>query len=193
MDLVAGKGGQVKENKFIVFDRDGTIIKHVHHLVRMSDIYFCDGIFDALNVLVAEGFQLGMATNQSVVGRGLISVEDLKRMHQWIDEKIRLATGVGFDFIEVCPHLPSDNCGCRKPKTGLLKDRILSGDITAHASFMVGDQDSDILFGNDLGLTTVQILKYRSQFSLATYTILDIGELPLVIKNHYLGKGNFVK
>ena len=146
----------LQKRKYLILDRDGTIIRLVHHLKDPKLVEFIPGVANALEKLKGLGFRFGIISNQSVIGRGKASIEEVKAVNLRITnyfEKI----GIEFDFFLFCPHKPEDNCLCRKPNTLLGETAIEDFSIDPGKSYMVGDAISDIEFGNRLGLKSIMI------------------------------------
>jgi histidinol-phosphatase len=147
--------------KIIFFDRDGTLIEHVHHLVSTDLVELKPDLGISLKRLFDEGYSLGMVTNQSVISRGLASEAEVEKINDVILNYLN-SCGVFMDFVLICPHQDIDECKCRKPKIGLVRNHILLKDMDTANSFMVGDQSSDIEFGLNLGIRTAQITNSES-------------------------------
>jgi D-glycero-D-manno-heptose 1,7-bisphosphate phosphatase len=146
----------LQKRKYLILDRDGTIIRLVHHLKDPKLVEFIPGVANALEMLKGLGFRFGIISNQSVIGRGKASIEEVKAVNLRITnyfEKI----GIEFDFVLFCPHKPEANCLCRKPNTLLGETAIEEFSIDPGKSYMVGDAISDIEFGSRLGLKSILI------------------------------------
>ena len=89
-------------------------------------------------------------TNQSGVGRGLFSMEDVDAVHGRMKELLR-ATGAEPDGIFCCPHGPDEGCRCRKPSPGLVLEAAERHGIALSQSVMVGDKSSDVEAGRAAG------------------------------------------
>jgi histidinol-phosphate phosphatase family protein len=143
-------------NKYVIFDRDGTLIEHVHHLVDPEKVKLRPHTGEGLQKLASSGYKFGVVTNQSVIERGMLTqngVEAVNNRMINLLEKDRIS----FDFIYICPHLATNFCNCRKPKTALGEKAVRDFEIDISQSFMVGDQITDIEFGSNLGLSTILI------------------------------------
>ncbi len=129
-------------DKFTVFvDRDGTIIKNIPYLKKTSEIIFFYDIIFALRK-VSDRINIIVITNQSGIGRKLLSQQDLFKVHSIINS-FYLHFGLKIiDFI-YCPHLPEDNCECRKPKSGMLNFAMQKYNINIKHALMIGDSKSD--------------------------------------------------
>ena len=77
--------------------------------------------------------------------------------------------GIVFDFVYFCPHLPDDGCNCRKPELGLGLRAIAQHDLDPSVSFMVGDQEWDMIFGRNLGCKTIQLQGGADKSTFADY------------------------
>jgi histidinol-phosphate phosphatase family protein len=148
----------IEKTSFIIFDRDGTLIQPVPYLKNPSKVKLLKNTISGLHLLKKLGFYFGIVTNQSVIGRGFATVEEVNLVNKTMldileNEKIY------FEFIFMCPHTPSDSCECRKPKSNLGLSAIKNYSIDVSKSFMVGDAASDIQFGHMIGFKSIQIGK----------------------------------
>lgn len=154
--------------EFVIFDRDGTLIEHIHHLNRLDQIKLRKDALPALLKLSKQKFHLGIISNQSVVGRGLASMETVMAINSAI-LSLFASEGIYFDFVYFCPHLPADFCNCRKPRIGLGELAIREHKVDPSISYMVGDQESDVVFGSLLGLTTIHLVDNGQGCKIADY------------------------
>ena len=69
---------------FVIFDRDGTLIEHVHHLTDPDLVQFKPDLQTSLQMLEKAGYRFGIITNQSVVGRGLATISDIQKVNKRI-------------------------------------------------------------------------------------------------------------
>ena len=153
---------------FVIFDRDGTLIDHVHHLVNPDFVQLKKDLGSALQILKGDNFEFGVITNQSVIARGLSTSSEVELINSVII-KYLIGLGIEIDFFYYCPHLESDNCTCRKPKIGFGEKAIIEHNLDPAVSFMVGDQESDMLFGKNFGCKTVQVRGEASKSQFADY------------------------
>jgi D-glycero-D-manno-heptose 1,7-bisphosphate phosphatase len=110
-----------KRPQVIVLDRDGVINRDSPEFVKTIDEWVpLPGSLEAIATLSRAGFLVTVATNQSGVGRGLLTAEILGAIHKKMTDSIRAAGG-RLDGIFVCPHRPDDGCDCRKPNPGMLQ------------------------------------------------------------------------
>ena len=148
--------------KGIFFDRDGTINEDVGYISKLESFKLIAGIKPALRLLKDMGFKLFIATNQSGVGRGIISEEILETIHQKMFEEFR-QDGIEFDGIKYCPHRPDDKCLCRKPQPKMIKDLARKCHIDLKTSYFVGDKISDVLTGKNAGCKTILLLSEEEE------------------------------
>ncbi len=129
--------------RYVLLDRDGTLIRDVGYPHRLEDYALLDGVTGALRRLAAAGFHFAIVTNQSGIGRGYFAFSDYERFHARLLADLA-AAGIAIDATFVCPHVPDAGCECRKPAPGLLwraRD-TLGADLAT--SWLIGDAESDI-------------------------------------------------
>lgn len=106
--------------KLVVLDRDGVINRDSPDFIRsVAEWEPLPGSLAAIAALTVAGWTVVVASNQSGVGRGLVSAEELERIHAHMRAAVAEAGG-RIDSVFVCPHAPGDGCNCRKPAPGLL-------------------------------------------------------------------------
>lgn len=132
-------------------DRDGTIIEDVEYCKNANEVRFIPYAIQALKLFLEKGYELFIISNQSGVGRGLISEKEF----ELVDSKFRRMlkeNGIVISGIAYCKHLPEENCQCRKPKPllGLILAPPTEYDYSK--SFIVGDKLSDLEFGSSLNV-----------------------------------------
>lgn len=154
--------------KFVIFDRDGTLIDHVHHLVDLAQVRIKGDAISSLMLLKNFGFKFGVVTNQSVIGRKLASFRQIEEINLYIQQYF-LNNNIFFEFFWMCPHTPEDNCICRKPNIALGKKAINQYDLSLQDSYFVGDQETDMQFSNNLGLVPVQISEVSNKSKIAAH------------------------
>ena len=144
--------------KVIFLDRDGVVNKEIGYLHKIKDFKFIDGVIDALIRIQNKGFKIIIITNQSGIGRGLYTIEDFHELNNWM---INYLKSKKINILEVffCPHLPEDNCKCRKPKPGLFKDAIRKFNINVNSSYSIGDKETDIIAAKSAGIKTTILVR----------------------------------
>ena len=136
----------------IFLDRDGVIIANRQDYVRSwSDVTIYPQALSALIRLKPSQHKIYIITNQSVVGRGLISHETAKGINDRLVHEIN-SSGGRIDGVFMCPHAPQANCTCRKPEPGLFLQAAAEHSVDLSNSFMVGDALTDIVAGQNAGI-----------------------------------------
>ena len=138
----------------VFLDRDGTLVEDVGYPRDPEAVRLLDGAPEALAALRRAGFALVVVSNQSGIGRGLVTEEEAEAVHERFVRELR-AHGVELDDARYCPHAPEDACACRKPEAGLLRDSARELGLDLERSFMVGDKPSDVEAGRAAGCRTV--------------------------------------
>jgi len=141
-------------NRALFLDRDGTIIEDTGYIRDPDQVRLLPGAASALKALRENGWKLIVISNQSGIGRGLISVADAQAVHQRFLDLMSDA-GVTITGSYFCPHAPNEGCNCRKPSPFLLQKASLEHSIDLSKSYMVGDRENDILSGRNAGCTTI--------------------------------------
>ena len=104
----------------VILDRDGVINHDSDDYIKSPDEWQpLPGSLEAIARLCRADYTVIVATNQAGVGRGLFSLDMLIRIHSKMASSIR-DKGGRLDSVFFCPHSPADQCGCRKPKPGML-------------------------------------------------------------------------
>ena len=140
--------------KAVFLDRDGTIIRDEHYLDDPDRLHILPGVREALSLAKDAGFLLVVISNQSGIGRGIISERDARRVHRRFVEQFKKA-GITFDAVKYCPHAPNDGCTCRKPSPSLLREVATELDLDLSESYMIGDKISDVAAGRRAGCRTI--------------------------------------
>ena len=142
----------------LFIDRDGTLVEEPpdEQVDSLEKIRFLPGVFAALSELKRRGFRLVMVTNQDGLGTPSLPQAAFEKPQEFILEAFR-SQGIRFDAIFVCPHFKTDNCGCRKPKTGLVDELMRSGAVDLAASAVLGDRDTDLQLATNLGVRGIRV------------------------------------
>lgn len=136
----------------VFFDRDATLIEDKHYMHKVEDIVYYSDSFSALKALQDAGYALFMVTNQSGIGRGLFTEEDMHKVHEQMLQDYK-NNGITITDIAFCPHSPEQNCDCRKPSPKMILDLGAKHNINLSNSFMVGDKVSDGQAGRNANAT----------------------------------------
>ena len=141
------------EFRHVILDRDGVLNEEAPggYVRSPAEFIWLPGALEALSKLVQSGITLSVATNQSCVGRGIIDLPDLARIHDKM-KKEAAAYGVRFSGVYFCPHTPEAGCSCRKPRPALIEAAIRESGITRTKSLMIGDSARDLQAGQAAGI-----------------------------------------
>ncbi|MEU1211641.1 HAD family hydrolase [Streptomyces sp. NPDC005791] len=130
----------------VLFDRDGTLVHDVPYNGDPARVRTVPGAAEALRLVREAGLQTGGVSNQSGIGRGLLSHEDVRRVNARVDELIG-----PLDVWVYCPHLPDADCPCRKPRPGLVIDAAVRLGLRAADCAVIGDIRADVLAARAAG------------------------------------------
>jgi D-glycero-D-manno-heptose 1,7-bisphosphate phosphatase len=170
--------------KIVVLDRDG-VINHdsKDYIKSVREVLPIQGSINAMAELYRAGYAIYVATNQSGIGRGLFSLEDLDAIHAMLIKLVE-EKGGAIAGIYYCPHRPEDHCDCRKPKPGLLKqiERHLGHSLSGVP--IIGDSVRDleagracscipILVKTGIGMRTLNELKRERHPLLRNLRVFD--------------------
>jgi len=153
---------EIKMNKAIFLDRDGTINIEKDYIYKCEDLVFEEGSVEALKTFKNLGYILIVVSNQSGIARGYFTEEDLKAFNNNMNEKLK-EKSVEITEFYCCPHHPDGLaeykkvCDCRKPNNKMLEDAIKKYNIDREKSYMIGDKVSDIGAGLKSKLKTVLV------------------------------------
>jgi histidinol-phosphate phosphatase family protein len=156
-------------DRFVVFDRDGTLIDYVHHLIDINYVKVKIDAMQALTRLKNYGFKFGVITNQSVIGRGLAPLSQIEGINSYIS-KLFLSNDIFFEFFWMCPHVPEEVCACRKPNIELGKKAISKFKLLPEENYYVGDQETDMQFSRNIGFVPVMVNEFQKRSELAAYS-----------------------
>jgi len=143
--------------KAVFLDRDGVINENRSDYVKsVAEFKILPPAPEAIMLLNESGFLVVIVTNQSAINRGLLSREELEKIHSFM--RIELSKyGCRIDGIYYCPHRPDEDCSCRKPQPGLLKKAILELSVDPKFSWLIGDSDADEEAARNAGINSVRI------------------------------------
>jgi len=152
--------------RLLVLDRDGVINHDSDAFIKSPDEWLAiSGSLSAIAELHRSGFTIAVASNQSGIGRGLLSSFDLEMIH---GKMLRLVGEAGghIDQIVFCPHLPDDGCDCRKPAPGLLMQLAGLYEISMNGVPVIGDSARDLAAAKAAGARPILVLTGNGQATL---------------------------
>ncbi len=128
----------------VLLDRDGVInVDRPGSVLHRREFRLLPRVGEAIAEMNRRGYRVLVLTNQACIGRGELSWQELGQIHARMQRRIADAGGK-IDAIYVCPHVDEDNCDCRKPKPGLVRQAQLQHDFRPGDTWMVGDAERDI-------------------------------------------------
>jgi histidinol-phosphate phosphatase family protein len=136
----------------VLFDRDETLIVDVPFNGDPSKVRALPGAREQLDRLRAVGLPLAIVSNQSGVGRGLITPAQVDA----VNARVEALLGPFAGFF-VCPHAPQDDCDCRKPKPKLILDAARALGVASSECIVVGDRESDVQAAHNAGARALKI------------------------------------
>lgn len=161
------------KRKAVFFDRDGCLIIDKDYLASPEGIEYFNDTFSALKKLQDQGFLLFIITNQSGIGRGFFTIEQMQKVHEKMLEDFK-QNNIEISHIAYCPHSPEQLCNCRKPSPLLINEICEKFQIDKSKSFMIGDKISDAQCGENANITGCLIFnsdqKYKSFENLTQFS-----------------------
>jgi histidinol-phosphate phosphatase family protein len=165
-------------SRAVFLDRDGVLTRERPGYVKVpEELQVLPGIGQALRDLRKMGFRLVVVTNQSVVGRGLASDEQMERIHEKLRSELK-QIGSSVDAIYYCPHLPGAGCDCRKPEPGLILKAAKDLGIDVSSSWMIGDKEIDVEAAKRAGCRAVRVKTNAGDLENAVSSIILAEDRP---------------
>ena len=145
--------------RHVILDRDGVLNEEAPargYIRDAGEFHWLPHALAGLAILRGAGLYLSVVTNQSGVGRGLMSLGQLEAVHARMQSEAA-AHGGALDAVLFCPHAPQENCACRKPAPGLIHAAIAGSHKPAAATLLVGDDTRDLEAARQAGVAAVLV------------------------------------
>ncbi|MFF0109511.1 D-glycero-alpha-D-manno-heptose-1,7-bisphosphate 7-phosphatase [Streptomyces hirsutus] len=136
----------MKRLEAVLFDRDGTLIHDVPYNGDPDRVRVVPGAAEAVRLLRGAGVPTAVVSNQSGIGRGLLTHDQVQRVNERVDSLLG-----AFDAWVYCPHLPDDLCDCRKPRPGLVVEAARRLGVASAGCVVIGDIAADVLAARAAG------------------------------------------
>lgn len=150
----------MKDKPTIFLDRDGVInIDKGIYITEWKDFEFLPGSLELIKFFTEKGFRIIIVTNQSQIGKGLMTEADLKYIHSLMLIDI-IKNGGKIEKIYHCPHIDDENCECRKPKAGMLIQAQKEFGIDFRKSVLIGNSWKGMDAGAAVGCTTCFLIDH---------------------------------
>jgi len=138
----------------VFLDRDGTLNYDPGYLKVAAKLKLLAGVGPALARLKGAGARLVVVTNQSGVGRGIVTLKDLEAIHARLQGLLE-QEDAALDAIYFCPHHPDDGCRCRKPNVGMVERAVSELQLDLRRSYLIGDHARDIQLAHRVGAKAI--------------------------------------
>ena len=149
LNLAKKKLNKYTSNKAVLFDRDGVLNKDKGYIYRKKDFDILNGVFSGIKNLNEKKYIVIVITNQSGIGRGLYSENDLEKLHLFFNKKLR-ERNANIDYFYYCPYHKDAGIGKyrkdsfdRKPNPGMILKAIKHFNLNKEKCFMIGDKLTD--------------------------------------------------
>lgn len=164
----------------LFLDRDGVLNQNRADYVRTwEQVEFLPGVFTAMQRLAGSPYVIVVITNQSAVGRGLMTAAAVQAINQGIVEQVQQAGG-RIDAVYSCPHSPDAGCACRKPQPGMILQAAQDLGLDLARSFLIGDAVSDVQAGLAAGCRPVLVRTGRGAAQVAGLRAAGLDAAPVV-------------
>jgi D-glycero-D-manno-heptose 1,7-bisphosphate phosphatase len=163
-------------NKLLILDRDGVVNIEYGHVYKEEDFRFMPGIFELCKKYQEKGFKIVICSNQSGIAKGLYTIEQYKNLNYYMLDLFE-KNGVHIEKTYVCPHRDSDNCGCHKPKPGMILEALKEFEASKKLSVGIGDKMSDLDAYHAAGMNKLIFLKGENPLQERDYKFKVINSL----------------
>ena len=166
----------IPSNIAVFVDRDGTLNEDHGYVTSPEQLVVFPGVPQALARLNRLGVRVILVTNQSAIGRGFMTDQDLQSIHQKLDDLLRVHDG-SIDAVYYCPHHPNEDCACRKPNIAMIQQAAEKFSLDLSLCYFVGDKSSDLEAADRAG--TQGVLVMSSEYGATAAKACDLGRFPI--------------
>jgi histidinol-phosphate phosphatase family protein len=166
----------------VFLDRDGTIMKDCDYCSDPKDVRIFPGVREALLRLKSKGFKLIIITNQSGIGRGLMTIKHYRAVEAEVLRQLDDLIGATY----FCPDVPGQSSSCRKPAPGMIFQAKREHGIDLSCSFFIGDKEIDVECGCNAGVRTIRVqtgFQHDTTGSAADWVAEDLPAAAEIILN----------
>ena len=168
-------------NKAVFLDRDGVLNKiskyngnvsdPANYILSWDEFKFLPQTLEALRLLAQTNYHVIVVSNQSCVNKELVDTRIINNIFIKMRNEI-IENGGALHGWYYCPHLPEENCACRKPKSGMIWQAAVEHEIVLEDSWMIGDSASDLEAGRKAGIT--KLIKIREGHATHKWYIANL-------------------
>lgn len=163
--------------RLILLDRDGVINFDSPNYIKDADEWLpIPGALESIARLKQAGLMVGVCTNQSGIGRGLLTEAALARVHGKFTARLARLGGT-LDALIHCPHHPDDGCWCRKPRPGMLIEAMTRLGVTPTETIYVGDSVRDVEAARAAGCRAALVLTGKGGAAVETARALGVSDV----------------
>lgn len=151
--------------RLVILDRDGVINEDSDAYIKSPEEWIpIPGSLEAIARLNRADYRVVVATNQSGLARGLFDLDTFNRIHEKMHRALA-EVGGSIDAIFFCPHGPTDECACRKPKAGLFQDIARRMGTSLQGVLAIGDSQRDLQAALAVGAQPVLVLTGKGRLT----------------------------
>jgi D-glycero-D-manno-heptose 1,7-bisphosphate phosphatase len=165
----------------VFVDRDGTIMQDVDYCSDPEQVQIFPGVPEALRLLKSNGFKLIIITNQSGIGRGLLTINQYRAVEA---EVLRQLGNDLIDSTYFCPDVSGQHSSCRKPAPGMILQATRDHQIDLSRSFLIGDKEIDAECGRNAGVRTIRVQtghQRDTNGTIADWVAADLAEAAKIV------------